>query len=292
MRCRAATSRRSASSARSSSTSHAARSDPSHSSAPPFPQIEDTLLSDDAITFLQRCSRYDIDRLNPQATQRAIAEPISHHGRSIDATALERAVAATSGYAFMVQLVGFHSWQADTNSPVMADEHVTAGITEAQRRIGRMVFALTWRTLSEVDRRFLLAMAQDDAESKLTDIADRLGVATSYAGVYRQRLLRAGMILSRRLGPHHPRPPRRPILAPRTESPVGHDTDLSLLDHIKFRAIRHTLHLHVLSHTRHRHPANPRATVGRAAPLSSFGRAQGCGSATVSTRTTRPRVTY
>ena len=63
-----------------------------------------------------------------------------------------------------------------------------------ERRIGRMVFAPTWRTLSEVDRRFLLAMAQDDAESKLTDIADRLGVDTSYAGVYRQRLLRAGMI--------------------------------------------------------------------------------------------------
>ena len=37
-------------------------------------------------------------------------------------------------------------------------------------RIGRMVFAPSWRTLSEVDRRFLLAMAQDDAESKLTDM--------------------------------------------------------------------------------------------------------------------------
>ena len=52
-----------------------------------LPQIEDTLLSDDAITFLQRCSRYDIDRLSPQATRRAIAEPISEHGRSIDSRA-------------------------------------------------------------------------------------------------------------------------------------------------------------------------------------------------------------
>ncbi len=46
-----------------------------------------------------------------------------------------------------------------------------------------------------MDRRFLLAMAQDDTDSKLTDIADRLGIATGYSGVYRQRLLRAGMIL-------------------------------------------------------------------------------------------------
>lgn len=160
-----------------------------------LPQVEDTLLSDDAITFLQRCSRYDIDRLNPQATRRAIAEPISAHGRSIDPTALDSAVAATSGYAFMIQLVGFHSWQADAVSPHITAEHVATGITEAQRRIGRMVIAPTWRTLSEVDRRFLLAMAQDDGESQLADIADRLDVTTSYAGVYRQRLLRAGMIL-------------------------------------------------------------------------------------------------
>lgn len=38
-------------------------------------------------------------------------------------------------------------------------------------------------------------MAPDDAESKLTDIANRLDATTSYAGVYRQRLLRADMIL-------------------------------------------------------------------------------------------------
>lgn len=159
-----------------------------------LPQVEDTLLSDDAITFLQRCSRYDIDRLDPQATRRAIAEPINEHGRSIDAAALDRAVAATSGYAFMIQLVGFHSWQAEVATPHITPEHVATGITEAQRRIGRMVLAPTWRTLSDVDRRFLLAMAQDDGESKLADIAERLGVTAGYAGVYRHRLIRAGMI--------------------------------------------------------------------------------------------------
>ena len=159
-----------------------------------LPQIEDTLLSDDAITFLQRCSRYDIDQLSPQATRRALAEPISEHGRSVDAAAVDRAVAATSGYAFMIQLVGFHSWQAEVASPHITPEHVATGIAEAQRRIGRMVLAPTWRTLSDVDQQFLLAIAQDDGESKLADIADRLGVTANYAGVYRHRLIRAGMI--------------------------------------------------------------------------------------------------
>ena len=47
-----------------------------------------------------------------------------------------------------------------------------------------------------MDRRFLLAMARDDGESRLADVAGRLGVDVNYAGVYRHRLIRAGMIVS------------------------------------------------------------------------------------------------
>jgi hypothetical protein len=162
-----------------------------------LPQIEDSLLSDDAVTFLQRCARYDIDQLDPNATRTAIAGPIEQRGATIDAQALEDAVAATSGYAFMVQLVGFYSWKAatDPSAGITAPE-VALGIAEAERRIGRLVLAPTWRGLSEVDRRFLIAMAHDDGESLLSDIARRLDVDIKYAGVYRRRLINAGMIVT------------------------------------------------------------------------------------------------
>jgi hypothetical protein len=162
-----------------------------------LPQIDNTLLSDDTATFLQRCSRYDVDRLDHEAARTAIARPIDERGARIDAVALERAVAATSGYAFMVQLVGFHSWRAaaDPVAGITAEE-IERGVAEAERRIGRLVFAPTWRGLSDVDRRFLIAMARDDRESRLTDIAERLGVGTKYAGVYRRRLIRAGMVVA------------------------------------------------------------------------------------------------
>lgn len=47
-----------------------------------------------------------------------------------------------------------------------------------------------------MDRRFLAAVARDDGESRLATVADRLGVDVGYAGVYRQRLIRAGMIVA------------------------------------------------------------------------------------------------
>ncbi|MCP4967995.1 MAG: ATP-binding protein [bacterium] len=160
-------------------------------------QIEETLLSDDVATFLQRCSRYDIDRLDPQATAFAIAGPIQQRGGTIEDQALSTAVEATSGYAFMVQLVGFHSWKAapDPTAVVTADD-VATGIAEAERRIGRLVLAPTWRSLSDVDRRFLIAMARDDGPSRITTIAERLEVDNGYAGVYRHRLIKAGMIIA------------------------------------------------------------------------------------------------
>ena len=161
-----------------------------------LPQIEDSLLSDDAATFLQRCSRYDVDRLDPQATRTAIREPIAQRGAAIDPEALDDAVTATSGYAFMVQLVGFYSWEAAADPCAgIAAADVAKGIAEAEERMGRLVLSSTWRGLSDVDQRFLVAMARDDGKSRLSTIADRLEVSVNYAGVYRHRLIRVGMIV-------------------------------------------------------------------------------------------------
>ena len=162
-----------------------------------LPQIDDTLLSDETATFLQRCSRYDIDRLSVAAVRRGLREPVLLSGGSIDPGALEMAVRATSGYAFMVQLVGFHTWKASGDPTTGIDvADVRIGIAEAERRIGRLVLAPTWKGLSEVDQQFLLAMTEDEGESTVADIATRLGVDTKYASVYRHRLINVGMIIA------------------------------------------------------------------------------------------------
>ena len=161
-----------------------------------LPQIEQTLLSDESATFLQRCSRYDIKHLTPASVRSAISEPISQNGKTIDSEALDRAVQAASGYAFMVQLIGFHSWQASGASSHISIEDMKVGIDEAQQRVGRLVLAPTWMALSDVDQRFLMAMAKDEGESQLADIANRMNVSINYAGVYRRRLIQSGMVIA------------------------------------------------------------------------------------------------
>lgn len=71
---------------------------------------------------------------------------------------------------------------------------MTAGIEQARIRLGSLVHAPALRELSEVDRTYLLAMAQDSRPSRSSEVARRMGKSDQYASVYRARLIAAGMI--------------------------------------------------------------------------------------------------
>ena len=166
-----------------------------------LPILEDTLLADSSVTFLQRCARYEIGSLDPAATWAALVEPVRERGGRMAPEAVEYAVAVAQGYPFMVQLVGFHAWEAasDPTAEVTVNDVVTGAAT-ARRQMGQLVITPMWRDLSNGSRRFLAAMAQDDGASRTAEIAARLGVSSGYASVYRRRLMKAGMVAHAGLG--------------------------------------------------------------------------------------------
>lgn len=160
-----------------------------------LPVLEDTLLADTSITFLQRCVRYEVGFLDPPAAWAALAEPVKQRGGQMAPEAVEQAVAASQGYPFMIQLVGFHTWEAASDpTAAVTLQDVMAGAETARRQVGQLVIAPMWRDLAEGSRRFLAAMAFDDGASRTADIAARLGVSNEYVGVYRRRLMKSGMV--------------------------------------------------------------------------------------------------
>ena len=166
-----------------------------------LPEIEDRFLSGDAVTFLQRCARRDIGPLDDQATATALEVPIRDLNASITPDALRAAVRTVSGYAFMTQLVGFHMWKAAADPFAgITSREAAAGIAEAKMQMARLVLEPIWKTLSDMDRRFLLAMTQDNKESQLAEISSRIERSVGYAGVYRHRLIKKGMIVPVRQG--------------------------------------------------------------------------------------------
>jgi len=157
------------------------------------------LLNDDVLTFLRRATPFELDSVSLDSVRSALAETFATNGRSIDADALDEAARATGGYPFMIQLVGYHVWRkADGGTVGLAQAR--EGIAAARKRLGSTVHATALADLSDVDRTYLVAMAQDEGESATGEIARRLGETPYYASVYRSRLIAAGVVHATRRG--------------------------------------------------------------------------------------------
>jgi hypothetical protein len=103
-------------------------------------------------------------------------------------------VDAVDGYPFMLQLVGSRVWRMHPERTEITIDDAREGVESARDRLGTLVHEPALSAASEIDRSFLLAMAQDSGPVRMADIAERLGVTANYASQYRRRLLAAELI--------------------------------------------------------------------------------------------------
>jgi AAA ATPase domain len=161
--------------------------------------VSDTL-NDDVLTFLRRAERYTLGSVARGDVARGFREPIESAGRTISDEALQIMIDGTRGYPFLLQLVGTHAWRATPDEPEITVEDATRGVARARHRLGVLIHEPALASVSDVDKDFLVAMAQDDGPSKMADIQQRLGVDVNYASQYRLRLIAAELIQSTRRG--------------------------------------------------------------------------------------------
>ena len=152
------------------------------------------LLQSPGTTFLRRAERLHLGPVNLTDVARAISEPMAAAGRTIEGEPLSIATTGTRGYPFMIQMIGFQLWRATQDEQPVTSEHARLAVEAAGRRVGRLVHEPALAELSPVDRTFLAAMAVDDQPSKMSDVAQRMGVDGNYAGQYRLRLIQAELI--------------------------------------------------------------------------------------------------
>lgn len=125
-----------------------------------LPGMESFLLHDEVTTFLRRATPVELKDIPLILVRQSLLETLTDHDYDIDGDALERAVEATHGYPFMIQLVGYNIWRKATNRHIDVDA-ATAGVEAARIRLGGTVHEPAVEDLSEVDRTYLLAMAQE-----------------------------------------------------------------------------------------------------------------------------------
>ncbi len=150
-------------------------------------------LNDASLTFLRRAKPEELAAIPIDEVRDAYEKSFSATGMSIMGDALSAAAQATSGYAFLIQLVGYQIWRAcrrhiDESSTVTLDD-VRKGETQASREFCDMVILPALSGISKRGTEYLIEMAKTDGAIATATIAHNLGVKPSTLTSTRRTLI-------------------------------------------------------------------------------------------------------
>ncbi len=150
-----------------------------------------------AESYAERLFDYrTIDRLRRDDAIYALTAPAEKRDVAWDNDAIEFVLDESRGYPYFLQQFGKTVWDAAAGPDHITLADATFGIAEGQQQLDVGFYASRWERATKAEREFLRAMAADDGEqSKIGDIADRLGKTSSKAlGPARANLINKGII--------------------------------------------------------------------------------------------------
>lgn len=156
------------------------------------PHKIDGLLSGDSTSFLRRAARHNLGMVPRYDIIEAFNLTLQDARRDIEPDAIEEAADIIGGFPFMLQLLGYRTWNMAFGHDVLTVDDVRRGALVAQSELASRVFDATVCELSHADVEFLKAMAQDDGPSRQADVAKRLRKSSGHVSSYKKRLMDAG----------------------------------------------------------------------------------------------------
>ncbi len=159
-----------------------------------LPSAVSATLNDKVLTFLNRARKIVLAPLSLAEIDAFYARSFDELGLTVSPELRREATRATKGSPYMFQLVGHYiALYADAGEE-LAKRTLDDALYAAQSDYENDVCDTTLAALSEQDVRFLQAMSEDAQMSKMSEIAERMGVSQDYAQKYRKRLIDAGVI--------------------------------------------------------------------------------------------------
>lgn len=153
------------------------------------------LLQNRSVSFLRRANYCELGPISDCEIRAALEGTAEDAGRSLTSEALDRAVEATAGFPYMMQLVGYRAWDQSPSEESLSLSDVEAGVVAARQDMRRKIFDVTFQELSRGDVRFLAAMIPDEGDSELASVAERMGKKSNYASQYKRRLIEQGVLI-------------------------------------------------------------------------------------------------
>lgn len=162
-----------------------------------LPGAVSATLNDHVLTFLNRARKVELGPLPTRDTALYFSHAFDSLGIQADEAMCLSAAEATCGSPYMLQLVGHNVVLRMGEGGTLTPSVLQAAVADSREDYEADVCETTMASLSDVDEKFLRAMAQDPGtESGIGDVAKRMDVSCDYAQKYRKRLIDAGVIES------------------------------------------------------------------------------------------------
>lgn len=151
-------------------------------------------LNDHVLTFLNRAGKIRLLPLSIREIGRYYRQAFAGLKIDVSGELCDEAAHFTEGSPYMVQLVGHYITKLTMDDGVIDRRSFDEALDCAREDYENDICLTVLNSLSDKDREFLDAMAEDTAESRIADIAARIGVSHAYAQLYRRRLIAAGVV--------------------------------------------------------------------------------------------------
>lgn len=159
-----------------------------------LPGAVSATLNDRVLTFLNRAKKTTLGALPAMDIEAFYANAFRELGVQISPAQVSCAAHAAQGSPYLMQLVG-HGIVLRAGEEPLPEDAFESAVASAEEEFENDVCETTLAALSEMDVRFLRAMAVDGKDdSSVAEVATRLDVANDYAQKYRKRLIDAGVI--------------------------------------------------------------------------------------------------
>ena len=168
-----------------------------------LPSMVSEIVNGDTLTFLRRAVPVELSMVPIGDVASSIEDTMRRIGRmEIDGRLVNRLATASAGYPFMVQLIGYQTWQAafrrcGRRAGAVLPCDVEAGIEKARSRFDAMVIEPALQRVAPMELRYMLAMSLDEEKPSSTSaVAARMGSDLAGVSSYRARLMKAGLVES------------------------------------------------------------------------------------------------
>ena len=158
-----------------------------------LPHSVNMLLQDKHTTYLRRAFRRELDPIDINDVAYSIRKTVEEGGRGINNHALSKAAEYSQGYAYLIQLIGYHMWKQSDNY-IISPEEVESAKAFAARDMKRTIFDAVFYELSEREKEYVIQMSKHKLKCKTSEIAKAMGISTNNGMQLRRRLIERNVI--------------------------------------------------------------------------------------------------